>query len=1084
MNPSLQLAHERISECLLHGRDHLNLAGLGLTDAELGAPFEHEGETMSFGQLTALQYLDLTENKLTVPPAVLLGFSDLVWLGLNFNQLTVVNGVEHLVKLQRLYLRGNEIVDLPDQIGALSALVELDLTGNALLVLPSSMGHLKSLEYVQLTPDTLPHDLRAVWGEGDWSALRDHLLRTDQQAHEAFLRSPNFKQMHASFAITGRFSDLARQAASSFEFNQLLAAHRDEIFPASTPTPEIQTKLPAYPLAKLILVGTLDQGKTTLQEALRGLPFQPNRQSTLGMNRERLSLSPCGDLIRESDRAKQPGPQEEIIDFEIWDLGGQKEFQFTNRMFYSPEAIYLAVLRAERDETNKPVLRGVARASMMETLEAVRRRTDGKAEVFIVITDCPKAPPGHDTLITEFSEAVNEMIKGVVWVDCDGRQLPDSDGTGIRGLRERIASLVMDDSSRHRHQWQQGWHAVIESLRTEKEVVKWSRIEELCEEHQVQGGRAMAAPIVRMGHDIGYLLWRSDREKRQTPGEQLVILDPNWLSRAVVRLLNDQQTDINHGFVDSARRKEVWSYTDDEGYVGYEESDHETLMELMQINDIAYRHTEKTGTEAGEWLLVAQKVKMHPPTDLDAQWAALKDGLEHETVRLVTFPHHKTDDEAEIPDLMYSLIVRLRNYSLGRFHYREAIHWRSGLLVKTDEPQRSAARIEWVGKTLRIEVAFDQHDTFVQTIIDYLYEDHLKEAYQVRREVHVACPLTICAKKPPGMGRFAVDHLKENYPGHVNCLKCGKKAEYHEVMPYAHVPPRPMDKLEAILSEVVALRAEAARRDDVTRVEKAVWDEGRGTRQMVRDTGEKVIGAVAGHADRILACVSASLDETLDKIKEAGVNIISSQRALADEMIRMMADDSINGPRLFSVRRADRKHVLDINLTHYDLIASVWCEECLQPLPFITNTLGDGEFQFQVEREYLRLLRPVLRYSIVAGLAMCSAGAVGLGCSEAVLQQFASGWEPTKELLAVIEAGESVVHAGASKAVHSDVISESGRVGFGVMDRLEDPKMTAKLRERARMESGDLYWGLKRVQSERQNNRWLWQHPDWKKRFS
>lgn len=119
---SLNIARERIALCQAEGFDHLNLACLGLTQADL--------LQTDFAALTQLRYLDLTSNALTELPLGLSEMKHLRWLGLNFNQLRDAPGLDNLRNLERLYLRGNAITALPNMIGALSKLVELDLTGN------------------------------------------------------------------------------------------------------------------------------------------------------------------------------------------------------------------------------------------------------------------------------------------------------------------------------------------------------------------------------------------------------------------------------------------------------------------------------------------------------------------------------------------------------------------------------------------------------------------------------------------------------------------------------------------------------------------------------------------------------------------------------------------------------------------------------------------------------------------------------------------------------------------------------------------------------------------------------------------
>ncbi|OYW73704.1 MAG: hypothetical protein B7Z37_20595, partial [Verrucomicrobia bacterium 12-59-8] len=127
--PNLIEATARIQLCHRRRRNHLNLAEMGLTTADLDAIPE-------FARLTQLEFLDLTGNELTALPHGLSAFTRLRWLGLNFNRLAAIDGIEYLESLERLYLRSNELTAAPALLAGLKRLVELDLHGNRILALP------------------------------------------------------------------------------------------------------------------------------------------------------------------------------------------------------------------------------------------------------------------------------------------------------------------------------------------------------------------------------------------------------------------------------------------------------------------------------------------------------------------------------------------------------------------------------------------------------------------------------------------------------------------------------------------------------------------------------------------------------------------------------------------------------------------------------------------------------------------------------------------------------------------------------------------------------------------------------------
>jgi len=90
------------------------------------------------GRLTALQVLNLANNRLTSVPAEIGQLMSLVELSLSGNQLTSLPAeIGQLTSLERLYLDGNQLTSVPVEIGQLTSMRELFLGGNQLTSLPA-----------------------------------------------------------------------------------------------------------------------------------------------------------------------------------------------------------------------------------------------------------------------------------------------------------------------------------------------------------------------------------------------------------------------------------------------------------------------------------------------------------------------------------------------------------------------------------------------------------------------------------------------------------------------------------------------------------------------------------------------------------------------------------------------------------------------------------------------------------------------------------------------------------------------------------------------------------------------------------
>jgi leucine-rich repeat protein SHOC2 len=123
---------------------------LNLTDNQLtSVPAE-------IGQLTSLRVLFLNHNQLTSLPAEIWQLTSLRVLELAANQLTSVPAeIGQLTSLQQLVLGGNQLTSLPAEIGQLTSLGELHLYGNQLTSVPTEIGRLTSLRSLNLGQNQL-----------------------------------------------------------------------------------------------------------------------------------------------------------------------------------------------------------------------------------------------------------------------------------------------------------------------------------------------------------------------------------------------------------------------------------------------------------------------------------------------------------------------------------------------------------------------------------------------------------------------------------------------------------------------------------------------------------------------------------------------------------------------------------------------------------------------------------------------------------------------------------------------------------------------------------------------------------------
>lgn len=136
--------------------DLTNLQYLGLSKNKL------TGLQTAIGSLGYLQGLDLSSNQLSSLPAAIGSLSNLGMLDLSNNQLSgLPTSIGSLGNLYQLYLANNQLTSLPDEIGSLSSLSNLDLSNNQLTGLPAAIGNLSTLWEFYLQDNPLSGEVPA-----------------------------------------------------------------------------------------------------------------------------------------------------------------------------------------------------------------------------------------------------------------------------------------------------------------------------------------------------------------------------------------------------------------------------------------------------------------------------------------------------------------------------------------------------------------------------------------------------------------------------------------------------------------------------------------------------------------------------------------------------------------------------------------------------------------------------------------------------------------------------------------------------------------------------------------------------------
>lgn len=702
----------------------------GLTTLDLGS---NKLSTLPewLGELIHLSILDLGDNELQTLPPSIGNLTGLKVLNLIRNQLTdLPDSVRHLTSLTTLDLGGNQLSELPAWIGDLTALDWLSLYGNSFTALPDSIGNLAALD----TLDLFGIGLEILPGSiGNLRRLTQLSLRGNNLAalpefvgHLPGLRLLDLRDNRFVTVPKNLTNLLARAVELRLDGN-----------PLHDPLPEIIGRGPvalgaylqslddevALYEAKLLLVGEGNVGKSSLVAALRGAPFVDNRPTTHGIEIWPLTF-------------RHPEISQDMT-LSTWDFGGQEVYRVSHQFFFTKRALYLMVWNARQ---------GHEQDEVEDWLGRIRLRTGGDVSVIVVATHCAERLPELD--YPHLEQLFPKMLVGSFDVDNYTR-------SGIPELREAIA--------RHAARLpQMGQLLSPRWIAARDEILSWKQSDpqilfdqfaEACARHDVTGREVVT--LAGLMHDLGQIVYYAEDEGLK----DIVVLNPEWLTKAISYVLEDQATRDASGVLDHVRLKEIWQdRADGPSYAG---KYHRYFLRLMEKFDISYRIEDDELHS-----IVAQLVphgRPELPWDLRSSPPA--------GIRVLALVCRLSEPA---PGLISWLTVRHHDSSTGR-------HWRRGVFLRHPiAAYDSEALVELRGPAeLAVAVRAPSPDLFFSVLrdsIEYLMRRRWPGlAYQLL----VPCPGQSAAGAPCG-GLFplaGVTKLRERGLTKVPCMECAHEYE-------------------------------------------------------------------------------------------------------------------------------------------------------------------------------------------------------------------------------------------------------------------------------------------------------------------
>jgi internalin A len=661
--------------------------------------------------------------------------------------------VTDLTNLTALSLGGNRLTQLPDTIGNLTNLTTLHLGGNDLTQLPDAIGNLTNLTTLHLYENQLTQLPDTIGNLTNLTELDLH----GNQLTELPESLANILDDSLHLQLDG--NPLADPIPKLVQRGNGALADYLRSLPGAVSQYE----------AKLLLVGEGNVGKSSLVAALKGDRFVDDRPTTHGIEITSIAFRhPELDLD---------------MTLRAWDFGGQEVYRVSHQFFFSLRSLYLVVWHsresAEQDE-------------VVDWLRRIKLRVGDGAVAIVVATHCNERLPDLD--YPHLERLFPGLIAGAYEVD-------SSDGTGIGALRYVIsqhAARLPQMGQKISPRWSAAREAVL-ALGDAEPQIHYDEFAEICEQQGVTGTEI--GTLARLLHDLGLVIYYDEDEGLK----DVVVLNPEWLTKAISYVLDDRATLDAGGVLGHKRLKAIWQ---DRG--GYDAKYHPYFLRLMEKFDISYRLDDDENHS-----LVPQLVSHQRPA-LPWQFGdPCPTG-----VRTLTLTCRLAE---AAPGLIPWITARHHHASTDK-------HWRRGVFLRHPiDAYRSEALVELVREN---ELAFQ-----VRAPSPDLYFNVLRESIEklirsrwpgLDYRLYVPCPATV-TDGTYCPGQFALDGLVRIREGGkastVSCMDCGELYQISTLLTGFTAPDQPLisqlelvnDRLADVAGAVGVVNGQAAEIADTVR---------------------------------------------------------------------------------------------------------------------------------------------------------------------------------------------------------------------------------------------------------------------------
>ena len=351
---------------------------------------------------------------------------------------------------------------------------------------------------------------------------------------------------------------LAKEVIETVDAQAMISTYRSFVAAGKA-----QTLRPLNEL-KLLVVGAETVGKTSLLRYLvDGKPRDPNEARTPGI------------LQHEKILTQEWSPSDCRVQLNVWDFGGQEMMRGTHRFFLTERSLYLLVLEDRRLDDQRAV---------HEWMKTIRNR-GGDSPVLVVINKSDRGK--QDLRLDERSlEEVYPNIAGFLRTSCD----PDEwAAESIRALRAKIVGVILNDERlRHlRDPIPENWLQIkgrVRDLAKQRSVLTLPEFIALCSDpgngSEPITDQDVQRALLQLFHHLGTIIAHGLARNAAATRREVSLLDPNWLTGAIYRILEKARTVDQDG---EFLRSDLDAWLDPDLYPA---DRHEFILDMMQEPEV------------------------------------------------------------------------------------------------------------------------------------------------------------------------------------------------------------------------------------------------------------------------------------------------------------------------------------------------------------------------------------------------------------------------------------------------------------------------------------------------------------------